>query len=90
MILHWERKPRPGTYIVGTESWHASGVTERVRLVRYNVISCIFYQPSQSPSVTALPEGEPNELERALSKAAFGDWGPECCREWDERLHRGE
>ena len=44
---------------------------------------------SQSPSVTAPSVREPNELELELSKAAFGDWGPECCREWDERLHRG-
>ena len=80
----------PGTYIVGTESWHANGVTERVRLVRFGVKYSNFFQPSQSPSVTALPEGEPNELELALSKAAFGDWGPECCREGNERLHRGE
>ena len=28
----------PGTYIVGTESWHAGGVTERVRFVRYAVM----------------------------------------------------
>ena len=44
---------------------------------------------TQSPSVTAPSVREPNELELALSKAAFGDWGPECCREWNERLHRG-
>ena len=56
----------PGTYIVGTESWHANGVTERVRLVRFDDKYSYFFQPSQSPSLhevdAALPEGEPKQV----------------------------